>query len=93
MSIELNKVIAARDFRERWSDIVAGAKAGGGPIGVTEGKELVGVFVSSKDYESMCGIALRRLLRERVRADEPTYSSSEALEFAKRRLKRIRKKR
>jgi len=90
--MELSQLVAANDVQRQWPKIVARTKAGQGAVGVTENDEIIGVFVSAHEYELMRGKALRQLLRERLRSGEPTYTSNEVLDFAKKRLQRSRKK-
>ena len=91
MGIEVNQIVSAKEFQDDWSKYLAQTQAGQGPIGVTEGEQVVGVFLSVDDYEAAYGTAVRRMLRHRMRAGGPTYSSAQVLTHVKGQLRKKRK--
>ena len=68
MRIEVRQLDSAKQFQDEWSKYKAQTQAGQGPIGVTKGEQVVGVFLSVDDYEAAYGMAARRMLRHRMRA-------------------------
>jgi prevent-host-death family protein len=70
------RTVSMTEFRKRMGEYVAAARTGGGPVAVTDGGEVVGVFLSPADYEEAYKLALRRLLRARMKG--PTVSHDEA---------------
>ena len=91
MGIELRQLVSAREFTDDWSKYKTQTQAGNGPIGVTEGEQVVGVFLSVEDYEAAYGAAIGRMLKRRMRAGGPTYSPAQVLQHVKGRLRKYKK--
>jgi hypothetical protein len=91
MGIELDQMVSAKEFQHELSKYLAQTRAGQGPIGVTEGEQVVGVFLSVHDYEAAYGAAIGRMLRHRIRAGGPTYSAAQVLAHVKSRIRKTHK--
>jgi len=91
MGIELDQMVSAKQFRHELWKYLAQTRAGQGPIGITDGKQVVGVFLSVDDYEAAYGMAIGRMLRRRMQIGGPTYSSAQVLAHVKGRLRKSHK--
>jgi hypothetical protein len=70
------KSVSKDKLRENIDQCFAAARNGHGPVAVLHGSEVMGYLVSPEDYEVVCGAAIRKLLKERIKG--PTVSQEEA---------------
>ena len=71
MGKTLDLVITATEFKKNLKRHIKTAANGRGPIAVREGKHLVGIFISPKDYDGLYAMAIRELLKERMKFKGP----------------------
>jgi hypothetical protein len=57
--------VSRSDFQKNLKRHIKLAANGRGPVFVRKGKQVVGVFMSSDDYNALCGSLVRELLRSR----------------------------
>lgn len=77
MSTKTERTVSLGEFRKKIDKYVTAARRGGGPVAVTDGDEVVGVFLAPADYDATARAAVRRLLRSRMSG--PTVSHEEAV--------------
>ena len=87
---KVEQTVTTTEFRERLDHYFAATKTGGGPVVVTEGNQVIGVFIAGEDYESMSGTVIRELLRERLRERGPTLSHEEVMARCRAAIRRSR---
>jgi hypothetical protein len=75
MLVETDNLVSAEQFSKDVSKYAAAARKGRGPFALTVDSEVVGFFVSAKDYEALVGENIRRLLKSRQSG--PTISQKE----------------
>lgn len=89
MLVEINNLVSSREFRKNLEQYIAAAKGGSGPVGVTEDSQVVGFFISRKEYEALYGAATQELLAARMKG--PTVSHEEVREHIRKLVRRGRK--
>jgi hypothetical protein len=77
MPAKAERTVPLAEFRDKIDKYVAAARKGGGPVAVTDGDEVVGVFLGPADYDAAARAAVRKLLRSRMTG--PTVSHEEAV--------------
>jgi PHD/YefM family antitoxin component YafN of YafNO toxin-antitoxin module len=77
MPAKAEKTVSLTEFRKKIDKYVAAARRGSGPVAVTDGDEVVGVFLGPDDYDATARAAIRQLLRSRMTG--PTVSHEEAV--------------
>lgn len=86
----VNQVVTEAELKKNIKQYVRMAPGGQGPIGVRAGKQIVGVYLSADEFDSLYAAAIRGLLRSR--ATGPTVTQSEARKRIQRRLQKLAKK-
>lgn len=86
MLIDTDNLVTTEQFRENLDQYITTARAGGSPVAVTQNAEVVGVFLSKAEYESLCGAAVKELLT--ARAHGPTVSHDEVRKHMRKIVKR-----
>jgi prevent-host-death family protein len=89
MLAETDNLVTADAFRRDFDRFVDAANKGGGPLAITRGSEVVGVFMSPDEYDLQFAAAVRKLLKSREKG--PTVSHAEVRKRAERIIKRRRK--
>lgn len=91
MLVETENLVPADKFRKQLDKYVAAARNGNGPVAVTQNSEVVGFFISPKEYEAMFGVAVRDLLASRTRG--PSVPQREARARVEKVIKAASRKR
>ena len=89
MLVESNNIVSADAFRRDMDRYIELARAGNGPIAVTDKAQVVGFYVSAEEYEAMFGAAVRELLEER--ASGPKVSHRAVKEHIAKVIERARR--
>ena len=70
MLVDTENLVSDEEFRRDFNRFVAAAKGGNGPVAITRDCEVIGVFLSPDEYDSLFGGAVKKLLKSReTRAD------------------------
>jgi prevent-host-death family protein len=91
MPVETENSVSAEEFRREFDKYVAAAEGGTGPIAVTRNSQVLGFFIGAKEYETLVGAQVRKLLKERAKG--PTVGHEEARTRIQKVLQRRARKR
>lgn len=89
MLVNTDNLIPAEDFQADFDRFVEAAGKGEGPVAITRGSEVVGVFMSPDEYDALFGGAVHKLLKSREKG--PLVSHAAVRRRAQQVIKRRRK--
>ena len=89
MLVDTDNLVSAEKFRKHFDRYVAAANQGRGPVAVTQGSEVIGVFMSPAEYDALFGHEIAELLKSREKG--PTVSHEEACRQLDKVVKRRRR--
>ncbi len=89
MLVDTENLVSAEKFRKHFDRYVAAASQGRGPVAVTQDSEVIGVFMSPAEYDSLFGHEIAELLKSREKG--PTVSHEEACRRAREVIARHKK--
>lgn len=89
MLVSTDNLVPAEDFQADFDHFLKAAGKGQGPVAITRGSEVVGVFMSPDEYDALFGGAVRKLLKSREKG--PLVSRAAVRRRAERVIKRRRK--
>jgi PHD/YefM family antitoxin component YafN of YafNO toxin-antitoxin module len=89
MLVDTDNLVSAEQFRKDFDRYVAAAREGRGPVAVTRDSEVIGVFMSPAEYDSLFGHEIAALLKSREKG--PTVSHEEVRKRAKQIIAKHRK--
>lgn len=86
MLVDTRNLVSAQKFKRDLNQFIDAAKEGNGPVAVTQDSEIVGFFVSAKQYESLYESEVSELIQSRM--NEATISHEEVKQRLAKRFKR-----
>ncbi len=89
MLVDTENLVSAEKFRKHFDRYVAAASQGRGPVAVTQDSEVIGVFMSPAEYDSLFGHEIAELLKSREKG--PTVSHEDACRQLEKVVKRRRR--
>lgn len=89
MLVETDNLVPAEDFHADFDRFIEAAGKGNGPVAITRGSEVVGIFMSPDEYDALFGGAVRKLLKSREKG--PVVSQAAVRRQAKNVIQRRRK--
>jgi PHD/YefM family antitoxin component YafN of YafNO toxin-antitoxin module len=85
--VDTDNLVTADEFRKNLAKYAEAARAGHGPVAVTQDAKVIGFWVDPGEYEALVGLAVKDLLD--ARAKGPTVSHEEARERIQDVLRRV----